>query len=484
MKRNKLLTGAVSIVCAGAMLVAGAFAIQGSHNIVNQFFARTEIPPIDNPFEPFIEEEFDPADGTKEVKVSNPGDTIFYARLSLHEFMLLGNDVPATKPAENTAHPYVDYMPDLNDLNSTTAFSDYFKMVFGADVITQQEFNNMRSNGDPVEGVWIYSSSDGYAYWSDPIQPGDSTELFLERVDIDPALDHYYYALDVRMEYVDKDDLWLWATTDARAASDQVAPVSPAVRAHFAGWVTADPEVIPTSLIRVSGLKPSNQWNVGDAVVPTMVEIAPNPAHPANPGNAGDTPVYTVVPAGSYTVIPTVIAAETEYIAIIVPTPTGKIGWYLPLGSSTPANPDTVTLNDGTKFTQVDSTGVSVNSRIYEKLDASGNGTGAYVYYQGVNAADFTDGATIPASEMLDVIYHDTPAIYVPASAPDPAYTVTTNYLIDWDGGWTYIPVYPQGVNYWQAFVAGTDPALGNGDERATSIATSDQVPFAQRSNW
>ena len=459
MKRNKLLTGAVSVVCAGAMLVAGAFAIQGNSNVVNQFFTRAETPPIDNPFEPIIVEDFDPSTGKKEVMVSNTGDTIFYARLSLHEFMLLGNDVPATKPT-NTSHAYEKHTPELASLvggthsGSTADFHDNFKLIFGADVITQQEFNNMRSNGDPIEGVWIYSSSDGYAYWSDPIQPGDSTELFLEKVDLIDAPKDYYYALDVRMEYVDKDDLWLWATDNARGAGDQVAPASPAVRAHYAGWVTADPEVIPTSLIRVSGLKASNLWNVGDTVAPTKVEIAPNP-HPA----AASTAVYTEVAAGNYTVIPTVIAADTEYIAIIVPTSTGKIGWYLPLGSAT-SNPATITLNDGTKLIKVNATDPTANARIYEKED------GTFIYYGG-DMNDMVDGGTLNPADIFNAAYAEN--VVVEGTA------ITTNWYFK-NSGPLHVPLYVSGVNYAMTFHRGAVPGLYDGDETFAMPLPANQI--------
>jgi hypothetical protein len=464
MKRNKLLTGAVSIVCAGAMLVAGALAIQGEHNIVNQFFARAEIPPIENPFEPFVDENFDPTTGKKEVWVSNSGDTIFYARVSLWEFMQLDDAVPATKPANDTAHPYERHTPASSTLvggthGSATDYHSSFELVFGDDVITQEAFNTMVDNGIPVTGKWIYSSSDGYAYWSDPIQPGDSTELFLKKVNIDPTLGDYYYALDVRAEYVDKEDLWLWASTAPRGAGDQIAPVSKNVRDHFADWVTEDPEVIPTSLIRVSGLKASNLWNVGDTVAPTKVEIAPNPAHPSNPGNAGDTPVYTEVPAGSYEVIPTVIATNTEYIAIVVPTPTGKIGWYLPLGSSTPV-PGQITLADGTKLIKANVTDPTANARVYEKED------GTYIYYGG-NMTDMVNGGTMNPDEIFNVVY--APGVVVHGTA------ITTNWFFKQSGP-LHAPLYPSGVNYAMCFHRGAVPGLYDGDETFGMPTPSNQI--------
>ena len=480
MKRNKLLTGAVSIVCAGAMLVAGAFAIQGNHNIVNQFFARTELPPID-PFKPIIVEKFDPKTGTKEVKVSNTGDTIFYARLNLWEFMQLGEDVPATKPAEGAAHAYEKHTPASGSLTggthgTTTTFHDYFKLVFGDNVITQEEFNAEVDANRAVTGKWIYSSSDGYAYWSDPIQPGDSTDLFLKKVDLSSAPAEYYYALDVRMQYVDKEDLWLWASTAARESGDQIAPVSKNVRDHFDGWVTADPEVIPTSLVRVTGLKASNLWNVGDTVAPTKVEIAPNPAHPANPGSAGDTPVYTEVPALSsftqaqidagakgYTVTPATIAAGTEYIAIIVPTPTGSIGWYLQLGSSTPST--TITLLDGTKLTKVSATDPTANARIYERED------GTFTYYRG-DMANMANGGIIDPDDLLIIVK------YVPATPADAVYL--TDVDVEPDTIWfhrhsatgnQFVPVYPEGACYYEGFRWGVDGKLGGRDEYLSMIS-------------
>jgi hypothetical protein len=457
MKPNKLLTGAVSIVCAGAMLVAGAFAIQGNNNVVNQFFSNPTPPDIPNPFEPIIVEDFDPLTGKKEVKVSNTSDTIFYARLDLYEFMLTGAATPATQPAAGTAHSYEKHMPALNSLfdgthSGSPDFHDYFKLVFGADVITQQEFNNMRSNSDPVEGVWIYSSTDGYAYWSDPIQPGDSTELFLTKVDLTDAPEKYYYALDVRMEYVDKDDLWLWATTNARNPGDQAAALHSGVRAHFADWIAADPEVVPTHLIRVEGLKDSHLWNVGDTVAPTKVEIALNP-HPA----AASTAVYTTVT--NYTVTPTVIAADTKYISIIVPTPNGNIGWYLPLGSNT-SGPGQVTLADGTKLTQVSVTDPTANARIFEKED------GTFIYYGG-NMSDMADGGTMDENETFNVVYAEN--VVVEGTA------ITTNWFFKQSGP-LHAPLYTTGVNYAMCFHRGAVPGLYDGDETFGMPTPSAQI--------
>ncbi|MDR2957091.1 MAG: bacterial Ig-like domain-containing protein, partial [Coriobacteriales bacterium] len=58
---------------------------------------------------------------------------------------------------------------------------------------------------------WVYDT-DGWAYWSQPLMPGQATGMLLESVTADSALDEsdYFYAINVIMEAVDRADLPMW----------------------------------------------------------------------------------------------------------------------------------------------------------------------------------------------------------------------------------------------------------------------------------
>ena len=481
MKTNKLFTGAVSIVCAGAMLVAGAFAWQGGNSVLNQFFGtKTEVPPPEDP--PVVVENFDAAMGVKEVSVRNTGSVPVYARLNLSEYMVKGDTAP--KEGDAITHAWVLHTPTDSTLIAGSHGTNYepdFSWIFDKAVHVGTYLSNPALY---PSGTWVYDN-DGWAYWSEPIQPNEKTDDFLSKVITKSHMDDtdYYYAINVGFEFCDFSDLDQWldgAAPESGNPSDQMTQInSVGLQNHFKGKFATAAATVNEYEFDVTGLLSSYQ--VDDVPVVTSIRYRLN-------GSSDAFTTLTAAEIAKCTITPAAIAADTKTVSVKIPVAfdgDGKVTDFIVYRQSISVGAAVgITLADGSKFAQVDPTGAGVNSRIYEKLDASGTGTGTYVYYQGVNAADFTDGATIPASAMLDVIYHDTPAINVPASGPDPAYTVTTNYLIDWDGGWSFIPVYPQGVNYWQAFVAGTDPALGNGDERATGIAISDQVPLAQRSNW
>ena len=68
-------------------------------------------------------------------------------------------------------------------------------------------FTTIASRADYIG--WIYDA-DGWAYWSQPLKPGEVTSLLLSKVDTTAAvksIEEWYYIIDVIMESVDAADL-------------------------------------------------------------------------------------------------------------------------------------------------------------------------------------------------------------------------------------------------------------------------------------
>jgi len=230
----------IAIISVIALFAAGTFAWEQIVSHTNEFIGKRD--------DVTIHDDFDPDIGKKDVYVENIGSVTLFVRLKLNEAMDLTSYTWRPGPGDWTAHTYGATPEDCGHANGAgKLFHDYFKWTMGgwkyykpADgtahvvhdttVYTDADYNAGTAKMTPDAGIitvaqylaktadeqkefigWIYDT-DGYAYWSQPLEKGDVTGLLLSRVDRSPSLKNtdYYYAIDVILEAVDKADIPMW----------------------------------------------------------------------------------------------------------------------------------------------------------------------------------------------------------------------------------------------------------------------------------
>ncbi|MCL1810073.1 MAG: hypothetical protein FWG42_09965 [Clostridiales bacterium] len=246
----------VAAVTAVALLTTGTFAFNQVISVTNEFLGQKD--------GVTLHDDFDPGLNQKDVYVENQGSMVMYVRIKLNEAMSLishkwrplSKESPAwvthtlgTKDANNhwnCGHTSAKNSPNDTLTEEGKAFHDYFFWSMGgkkwymptdgkrplvqdiknyenvegaketpnAVIISAADFL-AAAKADPefAKGFtgWIYDT-DGYAYWSQPLLPGEATGLLLNGVGLAQVLEHeeYYYAIDVILEAVDIKDIPMW----------------------------------------------------------------------------------------------------------------------------------------------------------------------------------------------------------------------------------------------------------------------------------
>lgn len=257
MKKKKMLAGLVAAACATSLLVAGTLTWFSASGALNEFMG-TEKPknPSGN-----LHDDFNSATGDKNVYVENTGDTEIFVRLSLGEYLQIGDATKPTNPnytihkptnsslvdceneqdgnkfhgdsyfnwtLGNTAADNVTYIPAYDKTKAEAGDEAYYSelkdKVFKTDtpnpengtalptaeVISMTDYNKKTDAQKEAFAGWIYDH-DGYVYWSQPLAPGAATGLLLNNVTMpDPDTLTYWYGIDVKMEVVDIKDLPMW----------------------------------------------------------------------------------------------------------------------------------------------------------------------------------------------------------------------------------------------------------------------------------
>ena len=265
MKRGnkKTIVAVTVLVCVLIASLNGTFAWQSITNAINPFRARRlDVPTVVTDPGANLHDDFNTTTGDKDVYVENTGTDPVYVRIKLQELLdKTSNQAPATPT-------WVTHIPDVNvedcDGNFHDAYSEQvgggfewtmgnveernYRSIIGTtawnsaadreekdklvadafgdaqtadrvntsagtikrlpacEVITMAEYNDL-PNKVSFEG-WVYDT-DGYAYWSQRLQIGETTGLLLDKVSF-PWDETYYYAINVTMEYVDSADLASW----------------------------------------------------------------------------------------------------------------------------------------------------------------------------------------------------------------------------------------------------------------------------------
>ena len=99
---------------------------------------------------------------------------------------------------------YDDDANDVEDNNTyTISESHTAKPTQNAIVLTMKQWKAM---GSPVGRYWVYDE-DGWAYWAEPILPGEATGLLLDEIRLTGDLsEDCYYSINVVAQFATKDD--------------------------------------------------------------------------------------------------------------------------------------------------------------------------------------------------------------------------------------------------------------------------------------
>ena len=288
-----------------------------------------------------VHDDFDPDAGLKDVYVENRGNTTIFVRVKLSETMNLTSDTWRPGAGDWVTHTYGTSAEDCGHRNraDNALFHDYFKWTMGgwkyyrpssgsstvaqdthvyngsepgvlrtpdAQIITSAEFLAKTEEEQKSFIGWIYST-DGYAYWSQPLKKGEVTGLLLHGVQPQPILHDldYYYAINVQVEIVDRRDVPMWTQG------------APSVDGSGTTHDEATPDGKEVILIIVGGDGPVGPGGPGDPDDPNAPSVTlSNIPTTVMIGGVVDPPTVTVGPAGSPT-SPLIWASDDENIATV-----------------------------------------------------------------------------------------------------------------------------------------------------------------------
>lgn len=229
----------LAVITALALLTTGTFTMYQAAIIRNVFNGKTSGGGVT------IHDDFD-GDAMKDVFVENQGDVTIYIRAKLDETMNLRSyswrPRAPKDPDEWITHKYAASAVDCGNANHMGhgLFHDYFSWTMGgskwympgdgsraevndtanyegvsgarqtpyASIITAAQWK-AKSEGEKEAFIgWIYAL-DGYAYYSQPLEPDSATGLLIHGVAKDGELGklNYYYAIDVIVEIADIEDV-------------------------------------------------------------------------------------------------------------------------------------------------------------------------------------------------------------------------------------------------------------------------------------
>jgi len=298
-----------ALMVAVAIAASGTFAWQKVIAKQNEFMGHKR--------DVTVHDDFDPDMGLKDVYVENRGNTTIYVRIRLDETMNLTSDTWRPGPNDWVTHTYGTSAADCGHTNKADNkyFHNYFKWTMGgwkyympgsgsqsviqdknkyngtepgvqktpdAAIITSAEFLVMTDTEQKAFIGWIYST-DGYAYWSQPLYKEEATGLLLHGVDSLPILEDldYYYAINVIVEVVDRKDIPMWTqgapSTDGSGTTHQEASTDGKEVINIIVGNDATPEKPSLTLYNVPDIV-----LVGDTINPPHVSVGPT-GSPSSP---------------------------------------------------------------------------------------------------------------------------------------------------------------------------------------------------------
>ena len=240
-RRRRVAAGAVAAVLAVALALTGTLAWNAMASKVNKFANTSGRDAV-------LHDDFE-GGPDKHVFVENTSKSAeIFVRVKLQEFMDLTShkdrdpapqdwtthspgtavgDCGLANPASERFHDsfawtmggakwYLPQAPGTSgiapsDLNTYDATTPGARQTPNAQVITMADYVAMTPTAREAFIGWIYDV-DGWAYWSKPLPAGEATGLLLQKVTPRAGLEDtdYFYAINVTMESVDRDDLPMW----------------------------------------------------------------------------------------------------------------------------------------------------------------------------------------------------------------------------------------------------------------------------------
>ena len=534
MKKNKLFTGIMAVLCMAAMLVVGTLALQGVDNERNDFAGTQSGVPV-------IDENFDPDAGVKEVWVDNKGNVPVYARLNLREFQEFSKYAAVNQRPTGGTYDWILHTPDGTDLvdcdhsQAGAEFHDGFVWTFSTNTIHESAYTNQTN-------VWIYDN-DGWAYWSEPILPGEKTQFFLTGVDSQYSNKDYYYAIDVGLEYVDVTDLGYWTGDTLWSAGNQTPIVDDDIRDLFKALLAAaqtadnfyeyqitglkstyaDGETVGIPTVKYREKGSSDAWveATGVTVNPTTVSLTTTQivaSFSTAKGNGTATQPITVTGAPVDPINPNnplydyqVVSTKTDYeVGDTVALSDLKVQYKLKTASTwaddsnasvTGISPITaLTLGTNNRTVLFDISGTTYNKAITITAAAPSQPSGVigpmsdgkyYKQVAGENAHLYEEtqqngtGTGVFVYDVNDEIPTNGASAAVATFLPVVRYTASTIVIPATETDPTitisttyfhkhtnsiHVPIYLAGANYQQVFHWGTDGALGGNNETGAVI--------------
>lgn len=212
MRKSKVFASVMSGVCALSIVVSGTMALTGSMLTKANVFSSAIVPPE-------LVDEYTPKQGNglvdKNIYVTNNGGDTVYVRVKLEEVLAMGTTVAPVNPVWTTHRPTTT-PANCNHVAHNGMFT------WGMGDVAIGEDGAHTDTGET--GYWMYDVADGYAYWSQPLAAGKSTDKLLDSVTVHKAdSETYYYAIRGYMEWVDQDDLEQWLGTGDGTKNDATA---------------------------------------------------------------------------------------------------------------------------------------------------------------------------------------------------------------------------------------------------------------------
>ncbi|MDR2648028.1 MAG: hypothetical protein LBB67_07910 [Oscillospiraceae bacterium] len=290
---RKKIAAIVAIILSLAIGLGGALAFTDfGQSFINRFRGAGN-PDI------LLHDDFE-AGTNKDVYVENTGETPMIVRVRFAEYLQIGNtpiiggnandrstwivrmfntapadddnyyngaNIDGALPTENRHIWYMTgdtkiYKPGTGEMGNYEYVEDQTfedgtvaKTTLPASpVVLVQYYIDHKTDLDEKypEGLWALDT-DGYAYWTRALQPGEATNLLLDNVILDQTAipdDNYYYAIDVRLEASNFTESYLLYTDGKTATPEGEQIIKDAVDA---GTKTPPELTIEDFFVKVSG---------------------------------------------------------------------------------------------------------------------------------------------------------------------------------------------------------------------------------------
>ena len=231
-KIENRMKGIAAILIVFALITTGTFAwVNFSQNVLNEFRSVGER--RGNSPGGTTHDDFD--EPNKDIYVENWGDMPIFVRIRLDEYMEIGGKsliAGAEKNDPGTWTAHIPYNGHTNICGEGANFHEYWEWEMGGSKIYRPADESKRGNNGYVEqnkevytrlgaglketlpgevitrekwakrghrigNNWVIDT-DGWAYWSAPLKPGEATGLLLNAVKQNKEIsEEYYYAINV-----------------------------------------------------------------------------------------------------------------------------------------------------------------------------------------------------------------------------------------------------------------------------------------------